>query len=106
MGWKGILLIMYVEINVTQENIDKGILGDAYCCPIARSICADQSLIRFAGVSREKIHFANKYKVYKVYLPKEAQKFVEDFGKGNPVEPFKFKIKVTKKVADAIKRLS
>src|SRR5690348_452339 len=78
------------QIEVTQEDIDKGLKGNCSACPIAlavnRTIPGANSTVSdmfnhvyCPGVSRKNAD-----------TPDDAAWFISDFDDGKPVEPFSF----------------
>jgi hypothetical protein len=81
-----------MKIEVTQEDIDKAVRGDPFCCPIALAVKRQSgkdvyvrskwiSLDSNDGCSREKI-----------FLSLKAADFIYKFDHGIKVEPFIFEI--------------
>ena len=72
-------------IKVTQEDINNGVRGSAYSCPIANA-CARESI--FVGVGDVIIRFKPNGAI--IHTPESVKKFVKKFDKGKSVEPFNF----------------
>jgi hypothetical protein len=78
-------------IEVTEEDIIKGVPNHKCKCPIALAI-------KRAGFENNEVYVGKKYLMiehYRQELPKEAQDFVklfDGFMGGQLVEPFQFKI--------------
>jgi hypothetical protein len=93
--------IMKIKLEVTQNDIDKGIPGNGYCCPIAISLSrhlnqndlgvdpfvTDQS-ISYMNADTDCLSFTD-------YLPKLVQRFVKDFDSKREVEPFTTELEFT-----------
>ena len=74
-----------VRVDVTQEDIDKGLRGNAFSCPIARAI--DRlAVCDCVEVGDDEIYLDAQG----VPMSHEALCFVSDFDSGNMVEPFHF----------------
>ena len=78
-------------MQVTEEDIIKGVPNHKCRCPIALAI-------KRAGFENNEVYVGKKYLMiehYRQELPKEAQDFVKTFDGhmgGQLVEPFEFKI--------------
>ena|SRR6185295_16123731 len=73
-------LCVDVEIEVTQEDIDRATRGDNRRCPIAWAV-------KRANEARG----GSPYALLVGSMPESARAFVRDFEAGHPVRPFTFK---------------
>lgn len=84
-----------VTVHVSQDHIDKEIVGNCFMCPISRAIL-DRLKITFVdtmlSVAEEGVTFHSENTVSD--LPKEAWKFIWDFDSGISVKPFSFRLEV------------
>lgn len=86
---------MKVNVEVTQEDIDKGIREDSCECPIARalkrfgyrSVDVEDDCAGFYVKNADKSGMCTSYLFY---LPKKAIKFVSKFDNGEQVAPINF----------------
>ena len=88
-----------MRIEVTQEDIDRGLKSSCYECPIAYAYKRKvKNKIRLGfSVGTEYIdHFVGESQD-RYMLPKEAKKFIRRFDQDQPVRPFSFEIKKLKK---------
>lgn len=76
---------MKTRIEVTQDDIEKGVAKNCSACPVARAITKKLRQGLVAGVSSVLL-----IDYYKFRLSIEAFLFVIDFDKGLPVQPFSF----------------
>lgn len=93
-----------IKIQVTQEDINKGISGNCTECPIALAVLRALPHFQMVRVGHDMIHcwvFAeDKEKGRWHYnagnrtydIPREAQDFIRDYDRDRPVEPFEFEI--------------
>lgn len=90
--------IKEIEINVTQEDIEKGVRNDAMHCPIARAFSRalepHNLNIGTLTVQYEDVLFGNKEAAASYDLPQEAGVFVLAFDHNDQVKPFRFKAKL------------
>jgi hypothetical protein len=81
-----------MKIEVTQQDIDKGLSNNCFLCPIAhavkRKMNTDCILVYCDRISVMSTIFSSYF--YK--LPKKAQTFIKQFDDGKPVKPFTFEI--------------
>lgn len=78
-----------IEINVTQEDINKGIKSDCSKCPIA--LAANRVIPNGAlAVGGASITYWNEKEAISILLPEIALKFIRDFDSGRKVKPFSF----------------
>lgn len=78
-----------LNIDVTQEDIDRGIRNSERCCPIAWATCRelgdDSADVRVThGITVTGYYFA--------YLPEKALEFVEGVDNLHNVKPFRFTV--------------
>lgn len=80
---------MQFQVDVTQEDIDKGIKHDAACCPIA---LAFRRLYPFCMAGVYNLFFCDQdgIAIMKAPLEPEAVEFIKDFDCGKPIQPFSF----------------
>jgi hypothetical protein len=87
-----------VEIDVTQEDIEKGVRNDCANCPIAKAFSrrleAHNLNLTLMEVCHEHVVIANKEAAAEFDLPQEASNFISAFDNKRPVAPFKFKAKL------------
>ena len=82
-----------IHVEVTQEDIERGIPEDGACCPIAHA---------FRRAWGRKIEFAVDYASIEIYalcnhsaeLPKEAKEFIDAFDNARDVHPIAFDVTV------------
>lgn len=82
---------MIIKIEVTQEDIDKGIQASCHLCPVA--IAAQRTI----HDSQIQISSSCLYKIQSFYsckLPTVVRQFICDFDCGNSVQPFTFEIEI------------
>ena len=87
-----------LTITVTQDDIDMGVMGDSCQCPIALAtqrllLDADVVTVGHVTVGATAIYdgLSDDGEYSDVYmLPYGAQIFIQDFDRGNMVEPFTF----------------
>lgn len=88
-----------LEIEVTTEDLCRGVKGDDLFCPIA---LAAQRALRGTGAEAVVVWLANMI-VYRkddvvVYaMPEEAQSFVQAFDRAQPVRPFRATLRKKRK---------
>lgn len=80
---------MLVEVEVTQEDIDKGICFNGAHCPLSRAIGRAMKTKVEVGT-----HHAHVLGEFQSYLPEEAIRFRRAFDNSEKVEPFSFKLGV------------
>lgn len=86
-----------VQVNVTQEHINKGARRTCSGCPIARALAAligDEYRVSVNGTSFDVTRGARWHEnVWAFgYLKRPVADFVEDFDEGRPVGPFSFAV--------------
>lgn len=77
-----------VAVDVTADDIAKGVEGSCWLCPVARA------LRRAVGVRASTAGGACWYKADRTYLPNRVARWVARFDTGNPVRPFRFTVRV------------
>lgn len=86
---------MKIEIEVTQDDIDKGETNHSCKCPIARAInrvCPKASVGTYYCYLYEEPGKYGSYGGIQVEMPYVFKQFVNDFDCGKPVQPFKHTI--------------
>ena len=78
---------MKYKIEITQEDIDRGMRGRSDFCPVALAL-------RRKWPEAEMGCFACDLGNRLVLVPELVSKFVEDFDSGKPVKPFTFEIEL------------
>ena len=83
-----------MKVNVTAEDIARGIRVSANSCPVARALqrCTGDRLATVDG-SRATVNYHRNFARFR--LPPEVSYFVSDFDAGRPVAPFSFEFEVT-----------
>jgi hypothetical protein len=79
-----------MTITVTQEDIDNGDLGEAFCCPIARA--AQRVLNTDVGVTSSYLTISEEFGWRDVRAPQEVTAFVRAFDRNQEVRPFDFEL--------------
>lgn len=81
---------MSLTVEVTEDDIKKGVPGEADACAIVRAVrrATGRRVVNIDGESVEIM----KDDFY-MALPKKAKQFVLDFDDGKDVEPFSFVLK-------------
>ena len=80
---------MKLNINVTQNDINKGVKKSCTSCPIARAIK------RLKVVDTVYVYpFTAYINEQHRGLPVEAWQFIQDFDGGREVKPFKFTLEI------------
>lgn len=78
-----------IKIKVTQKDIDRGIKGSVFACPLA--LAASRKIDGPIKVGEDQlgdVHLLTHEDDFK--LPLKAVKFYYDFDTGRPVRPFTF----------------
>lgn len=83
-----IFLMKTYIINVTQQDIDKGIKRTCLTCPVA--IAMARATGKSITVSRESFWYGMR----RIRLPKEAIDFIWAFDDDRKVEPFSFEVTI------------
>lgn len=81
-----------MKISVTKSDIEKGLLGDPFSCPVARAIrraSGKDFWVRYAWICNNSGYVHD--------LPIAAQKFINRFDDELPVKPFSFNLKLKRK---------
>jgi len=78
-----------VKVEVTAEDIMLGERQNRCHCPIALAVARAVPGV-YVGVGNRIVDLINNVDFKQVYLPKEAQEFIESFDNLEPVEPFSF----------------
>lgn len=87
-------------IEVTQDDIDGGMAYDAAHCPVAIALrrqldCRNaHAAADFCNVFYLKDPNSRELYSYQCDLPEEAKRFIEDYDKNRPVQPFVFEVDV------------
>lgn len=77
---------MRINVEVTAEDIKRGIKVDCLNCPIALAL--DRCGQPDASVSDSDVEIDGRF----IRMPLDARRFVQDFDDGKPVEPFAFEL--------------
>ena len=87
-------------VEVTQEDIDHGVIGDADMCPIALAVkrVAPGNVHEVIVFDQVFITYRNNCgtegtEQFKASTPVDAFRFVVDFDEARPVSPFTFTLK-------------
>jgi hypothetical protein len=79
-----------MKIQVTQQDIDEGIAGKCYDCPIALAI---------ARVLHIRLRVFRTIVIYSfgylIFLPNCVIQFIDQFDNNEPVQPFEFELDIT-----------
>lgn len=80
-----------VTIEVTQEDIDRGIRESCTCCPIANAM---KRILKPDDVRVRNKETWTSYRYVELthLLPNEAAKFIRYFDNGETVHPFTFEL--------------
>lgn len=85
---------MEFEVEITQEDIEKGIAGVYNECPVARSL---QRLgCQNIDADEDRILLTYNDKRYLFKTPRKANHFIDDFDCDREVKPFEFKLEKPK----------
>lgn len=78
-----------ITVEVTQEDIDKGVAGNPCLCPIARAVRRELDI---PTISTDVSVYSWTMDALDVFytLPASAERFVTRFDYGDSVEPFTF----------------
>jgi hypothetical protein len=74
------------RIEVTQDDIDRGVIGDGDCCPIALAMRRRWPNV---SVGTRAVYLSG---MRMTELPREARHFIVDYDLGEPVYPFSFDV--------------
>jgi hypothetical protein len=80
---------MKKTINVTQDDIDNGNVGDACACPVALALRRAFKTGGYDFYVEDKCMFVNNYAYFN---PPEVKNFIVNFDHGIKVEPFSFEL--------------
>lgn len=84
-----------VRIEVSQEDITRGIPGECDACPIA--LAAARAGLERPRIFSDRMHFGPQTESGvrpRLDLPKIAQAFIFDFDEEEPVSPFAFDLEL------------
>ena len=86
-----------IKINVTQEDIDKGIQGSCVNCPTGLALQRTFPSSNYIHVDTVDIEYginpeSDEFK--SVETPQEVIDFIDDFDNGKPVKPFFFELEL------------
>ena len=90
-----------IVVNVTAQDIARGVKHDPCWCPVARAIRRHIQRAVLVDVGPEQLDFYDNdgYLVYpRATLPSEAATWVDEFDTGFPVQPFSFEVLVPAQV--------
>jgi len=82
-------------IEVTQDDIERGVVADCFRCPIANAV---RDVLGPDAVVRVECDFMD-IGAKTVKLPIEAMKFIEAFDAEESVEPFSFEVEYEPELA-------
>lgn len=90
-----------LKIEVIQEDIDKGVMGDQYSCPIARALKrlfpdAHTVVARpdYLKVMNGSYIHGTPYPSFTYYdTSQEMKDYMRSFDRGNPVRPHRFVVR-------------
>lgn len=88
-----------MKIQITQDDIDNGVIGDSNHCPIARAfkrigyteVIVEQKRIYLYG---DTYNSSNVYRKKYIDMPENGKKFVLYYDRSEPVEPFELEVKI------------
>ena len=83
-----------VTVKVTREDIDNGVEGKCYSCPVALAL---KRVVFFARVDLDAILIygdADGHNEFNVDMPRPVASFIFLFDAGLPASPFEFTIEV------------
>lgn len=88
---------MLIEVEVTQEDIARGVRWNTMFCPISLAIqrrTGESRVHVYTGESRVHV-YRDSVDVghHHLLLPTKARRFVTDFDRGTPRKPLKFTIR-------------
>lgn len=96
-----------MKIEVTQEDIDQGMVRSCRECPVARAIKKKVGMKTCLGVTPSWVSFYDIYdktdKTFLVQLPEKATEFINKFDGNEIVEPFEFELNITEEVIEKLK---
>jgi hypothetical protein len=81
-----------MTINVTQEDIDKGVRRISDCCPVALSLFR----LGYTGITVEhdEVFLTTEHDDYVFALPDTVAEFIRDFDRRDEVSPFSFELEI------------
>lgn len=82
-----------LQVNLTQEHIDKGYRGSCSCCPVALAV--EQAALTHHVVAQEEfIHWRHPEipRWYMARTPRAVNKFMAAFDRGQGVRPLSFNL--------------
>ena len=82
---------MKFQVSVTRHDIERGIPGDAFCCPVMLACLRSVPMALSASPWSLEVGTPNQGFVE---LPPEVTNWMEQFDGGRPVEPFEFEIEI------------
>ena len=80
------------EIEVTQDDIERGVPGDAFVCPLA--LACLRAIPMFLSVSPWTLEIGPPNDGLFVPLPDMARQWCERFDGGQTVSPLRFSVKI------------
>lgn len=80
-----------MTINVTQEDINKGVRNSCTKCPVALAVHRALNKMVRVGFSGVRVEFSIGVLQF-LRIPQECQDFMARFDFGMPVQPFEFEI--------------
>lgn len=87
---------MKISVNVTQEDIDNGVRGDACNCPVALAIGRATEHKYVVMAWREILLTIKCNIVYRIDTPRYVSNFIESFDAKRNVCPFSFNLEFGK----------
>ena len=82
-----------MQINVTQEDIDRGIPQCALSCPVARAVRAAFPTALYATATHMFISILNDTNTFQHWnTPESVSEFVKTFDNLQDVQPFSFEL--------------
>ncbi len=90
---------MTIVVDVTAENIAKGVKDDCSRCPVALAIRRALSLnvnetSDYVTVNEDEIEIRRDGRNLSIETPEVAEEFILNFDYGDPVEPFTFPLEL------------
>ena len=81
----------YLTVHVTQEDIDKGVPMEGQSCPLALATRRTGFSEALVGID----HWSPDEDSWPVRLSRHAERFVDLFDNGDPVEPATFRLRLS-----------
>lgn len=78
----------YVDVNVTDDDIKKGIRGSSCYCPVALAIKRELKITQVVGVTTRFVYTTDS----SCKLPEYVGDFIRNFDIGYNVDPIKFRL--------------